>query len=224
MGGGGDIPVPTPIVVDGPDLHHERARPARAHLRHPHRCRRRHHAEGRQAIGADGVDAEPRGRLHADAAGLRRPALQLPRQRRAERLRRQDRRAEVPAAARRGQDGLHRVAGGGRRQDLLHQRGRRHLRRQGRADVRAARRRTRWAKCAWRRRRSRKACCSSGRAATWWRSASVRRGRTTTSAAATTTTTASSASSSGFAFDSIQIATAAAPSGMTAGTENAPAG
>ena len=49
MKGGGDIPVPTPIVAPWADLHHERARPGVADLRHQADRDRRHLARGRYA-------------------------------------------------------------------------------------------------------------------------------------------------------------------------------
>ena len=44
LAGGGDIPVPTPVVAGWFDLHHQRARPAGAGLCHPRDRDRRHHA------------------------------------------------------------------------------------------------------------------------------------------------------------------------------------
>ena len=89
MTGGGDIPVPTPIAGARADLHHQRARQDGADLRDQADGQRRHHAEGgRDRQRAHRVEPRARRRLHADAARLRRPALRLPRQRRAERLRR----------------------------------------------------------------------------------------------------------------------------------------
>ncbi len=46
--GGGDIPVPTPVVSGRPDLHHQRARTEIAGLCHPRNGHWRHHACGRR--------------------------------------------------------------------------------------------------------------------------------------------------------------------------------
>ena len=226
MAGGGDIPVPTPVVgARARSTSPTRTARWRRSTRSEPTRDRRHHA--RQT--ARPSNAHIAWSYRATARYMQTPlvygdllyvcrdngVLSVFDARTGER--------KYQAAARRRHDGLHRVAGRRRRQDLLHQRRGRRLRREGRADVRAARDERAGRGRAWRRRRSRRACSTSARAATWWRSASVRR-LITASAAAIVTTAASSASSSGFAFDSIQIATAAAPRGMAAGTENAPAG
>ena len=77
--------------------------------------------------------------VHPDAAHLRRSALHPPEQRRARGLQGRDRRTDLSGAARRNGRIVQRVARRGRRQAVSHERGRRHLRRQGRTDLRAAR-------------------------------------------------------------------------------------
>ena len=156
--------VPTPIVADGTIYITNAHGHVRADLRNQDRCASGDiTAEGNEAIRADGVDAEPRRRLHADTARLRGASLQLPRQRRAERLRREDRRTNSPSSgwprAKTGftasavaadgkvyftsEDGDIYVIKAGPTFELLSK--------------------NTMGESAWRRRRSDRACCSSGR-------------------------------------------------------------
>ena len=177
MTGGGDIPVPTPIVGARPGLHHQRARQAGADLRDQADGDRRHLA----ARKARPRTRTSRGATCATAATCRRRSSTATSSTCAATTacsRAFDAKtgsASLPGAARRRQDRLHGVGGRGGRKHLLHERGRRRVRGEGRARRSSCWRRTRSAKWRWRRRRSRTACCSSARAITWWRSASVSR-------------------------------------------------
>jgi hypothetical protein len=78
------------------------------------------------------------GGLHADADRLRRHSVRVPRQRRADGVRREDRHAPLPGAARRRQDGFSASAVASGRPSVLHERRRRRLCREGRTGLRIA--------------------------------------------------------------------------------------
>ena len=135
--GGGDIPVPTPVVQDGliyiTNAHGPQA-PVYAI---------RETATGDITLAAgtssnqgDRLERAARWRLHVHAARLSGPRLHRQVQRRALRVRREDRREEIPAAACRGQVGVHVISGGVGWQGLSRQRGRPCLRDQGRPELR----------------------------------------------------------------------------------------
>ncbi len=85
--------------------------------------------------GTGDISLQPRRSLHSDARHLRRSALRAAEQRRAGRLQGGQRRARLPGAPRRHGWFVQRVAGRGRRQDLLLERRRRRLCRQSRSHI-----------------------------------------------------------------------------------------
>ena len=100
MAGGGDIPVPTPVVHDGLVYITNAHGPAAPVYAIRADGEGRHHPRrGRDQQRARGLERRPRRRLHVHAARVPRPRLHREVQRRALRLRREDRRAEVPGAA-----------------------------------------------------------------------------------------------------------------------------
>ena len=124
LSGGGDIPVPTPVVGDG-----------LVFVTNAHGLMAPVYAIKDTATGdislKDGADKNdgvvwslrPRRRLHGDAAGLPRRPLRGDLQRRADGVRHQDREEALHAADRR-RDGVHGLTGRGRRQGLFRERGR----------------------------------------------------------------------------------------------------
>ena len=97
LAGNGDIPVPTPVVQRRPHLHHQRSRPAVARLRDQGDRDRGHHPPGGcHDATTMSPGASPRGGGYMCTPLVYRGLVYIVTlQRRAERLRRQDRRAEI---------------------------------------------------------------------------------------------------------------------------------
>ena len=112
MTGGGDIPVPTPIAAHGlVFITNAHGKLAPIYAIKPTASGDISLKEGEIVERAHRVELHARRRLHADADRLRRHPVRVPRQRRAERVRREDRHAPLPGAARRRQDRLLRIGG-----------------------------------------------------------------------------------------------------------------
>ena len=102
MTGGGDIPVPTPITAHGlVFITNAHGKMAPIYAIKPTATGDISLKEGETSNAAHRVELHARRRLHADADRLRRHPVRVPRQRRAERVRREDRHAPLPGAARR---------------------------------------------------------------------------------------------------------------------------
>ena len=141
LAGGGDIPVPTPVVVDGVD----RTSRTRTVSFSPilRDCRtdaaRRRCRWTPTTLRGGSCGPRPRKRqLHADAPGVRRSPVPVLGRRDHHLLRRPQRGRGVSPAPGQGPRRLHGVRRGGRWQAVLHQRGGRDLRGPGRTRVRAA--------------------------------------------------------------------------------------